>query len=368
MYSRLTQYCYIAPAIWIILPVNLGIQRSAIAQVLPDNSLPTTITSSDNQNFVINGGSTAGANLFHSFDRFSVPTNGSVRFNNATNIDTIFSRITGSRRSTIDGLIQANGSANLFLMNPNGIIFGKNASLDIGGSFVSTTAESILFGDDIQFSVDISASPLLSINVPTGIQFGETAATITNQSQSVDATTDRIVGLQVPSGQTLALLGGNIHLNRSALTTAEGRIELGSVRPQNTVNVAMDQSVVFDYPANTTFQTIRLTNGAIADVSGRGGGDLQVYGRHIYLTGGSQLASVTLGENNGGALTIYAHQSLQLLGASEDGFVSGLYTDVFPDATGNGSQTRTKTFLRIRWRGWIARSSFLGSHGSNFPL
>ena len=109
--------------------------KSATAQVIPDGTTSTTV----DVDGTINDGNRAGGNLFHSFQEFSVPDGGRAFFNNALDIVNIFSRVTGGNISDINGLLGANGTANLFLLNPAGIIFGENARLDIGGSFFCTT-------------------------------------------------------------------------------------------------------------------------------------------------------------------------------------------------------------------------------------
>ncbi|MBR8840998.1 MAG: filamentous hemagglutinin N-terminal domain-containing protein [Stigonema ocellatum SAG 48.90 = DSM 106950] len=286
------------------------------AQIVPDATLPTnSIVTPNGNTSTITGGTQAGGNLFHSFKEFSVLTGGTAFFNNASNIQNIITRVTGESKSNIDGLIKANG-VNLFFINPNGIIFGPNASLNIGGSFVASTANSLKFADGTEFSAtNPQATPLLTVSVPLGLQFGSNPGEIVNKANDPTGELslfDSPVGLQVPEGKTLALVGGNISLEGGNLTAPGGRIELGSVGAGLVNLTAIPQGYALEYSGVQNFQDIRLSNSASVDASGVGGGSIQVKGRNINLTSGAQIYSVTVGAGTGGNLTVDAAESVNL--------------------------------------------------------
>ncbi|HYX18817.1 MAG TPA: filamentous hemagglutinin N-terminal domain-containing protein [Nostoc sp.] len=124
------------------------------AQVTPDASVGTQVQQIDNTTLDITGGTTVGnTNLFHSFSNFSIPSDQVVNFQNAPTINNILVRVTGRNPSDIQGTLVTQGNANFFLMNPNGIIFGQNASLNVNGSFIGTTANAIQFPGGGEFSM-----------------------------------------------------------------------------------------------------------------------------------------------------------------------------------------------------------------------
>ncbi|MEH2279675.1 MAG: filamentous hemagglutinin N-terminal domain-containing protein, partial [Nostoc sp.] len=292
----------------------------AFAQIIPDGTLPNNSSVKlEGNNSIIEGGTQAGGNLFHSFREFSVPTNGAALFNNAVDIQNIISRVTGGSVSDINGLIRTNGIANLFLLNPNGIIFGPHASLDIKGSFVASTATSLKFADGIEFSATNSqTTPLLTVSVPIGLQLGSNRGSILNQSQAINSDRNgEIVGLQVEPSKTLALVGGDIALEGGYLTAAGGRIELGSVAGLSFVSLNPTNSGwILGYDGVQNFRDIKLSQRAVVDASGSGGGDIQVQGRQVTVTDGSQIAAKTLETGLGGALSINASDFVQVSGES----------------------------------------------------
>ncbi len=325
---------------WVLTGITLGALLCAqpiAAQVVPDNTLPAGERSqvTGNPNAQIDGGARRGGNLFHSFSQFSVPTGGSAYFNNAADVQNIFSRVTGRSVSNIDGLIRANGTANLFLLNPNGILFGPNASLNIGGSFVASTADRINFADRFQYSAtNPQSTPLLTVSVPVGLQMGANPGRIGVQGNGYDLSVQvpifsplirgsSAAGLRVPAGQTLALIGGDININGGTLTAEQGRIELSSVRDGQVSLSSTTSGFVFNYPGVQRFGNIRLSQQALADASG--GGLIRVRGNQVSLVDGSLLLIQNQGTQAGGHIRVNAAQSLKLSGTSPDGrFLGGL--------------------------------------------
>ncbi|MBR8836587.1 MAG: S-layer family protein [Stigonema ocellatum SAG 48.90 = DSM 106950] len=322
------------------------------AQITPDRTLPNNSSITINgSTFNITGGTQAGRNLFHSFQQFSVPTGGTASFNNGLDIQNIFSRVTGGSPSNIDGIIKANGTANLFFLNPNGIVFGKNASLNVGGSFVASTASSIKFADGFEYGVTAPGTPpLLTISVPSGLQFGTNPGEIQviGDGQGLRSTTDLIdttAGLHVQPNQTLALVGGDITLEGGTLKTAGGRIELGSVAGNSLVSLTpINIGFSLGYGGVQNFGNIQLSKRAAVDASGEGGGDIQVWGKNLTLTDSSEIEASTLGAKPGGSLVVNAQNSVQLIGTSSDGqSPSGLFAKVYPSATGLGGDLTINT-------------------------
>ena len=340
---------------------SLCLQHPMQAQIIPDRTLLNNSLVTPNSNNVrIDGGTRAGSNLFHSFREFSVPTGSTAFFNNAVDIQNILSRVTGGNVSNIDGLIRANGGANLFLINPAGIIFGPNARLDIGGSFIGSTANSLQFEDGSFFSAtDPQAPPLLTINIPRGLEFRGNPQPIQVQGKGSDhlsvpdpiflpwvGASGSLTGLRVRPGNTIALVGGDIALEGANLTAPQGRIELGSIG-SGLVNLnPVPTGWTFGYEGVPTFQDIRLSQQASVDASGFGSGSIQVRGDRVRVSDGSVILIENQGVTPSGSIRVNASDSLEVIGISPNIRTnSGLVTQTVANGRGGDIEVSARQVL-----------------------
>ncbi|WAN69385.1 S-layer family protein [Moorena producens JHB] len=396
-----------------VLLCSLVGATTALAQITPDNTLGK-VSSVVTPNVdvkgaladLIEGGAIRESNLFHSFEDFNVAEFGRVYFANPAGVANILSRVTGTKVSNILGTLGVLGNANLFLINPNGIFFGPNSRLDLGGSFFGSTADSVLFEDGTVFSTkNPNEKPLLTINIPSGLQYGSNPAmqrglggspherlhqegSITNQSRL----------FRVPNGQTLGLIGGEVNIPGGVLGALDGRIELGSVGLNGVVKLTpTDTSFVLDYSPVQQFQDISLSDGARVITSGESGGSIQVQGANVSLRdrsfvfadtngsgsgggivveasqlslkGGSRITTDVFGSGQGGDLTVDASESVRVIGVSADGTPSALGARVLREATGKAGELSITTGQLMVSDGAVVSADILGEgDGGNLSV
>ncbi|MEL6353013.1 MAG: S-layer family protein [Cyanobacteria bacterium J06627_28] len=321
--------------------------------------------------YTVTGGTPQLNTLFHSFEDFS-PQTANVLFQldgSQSAIEYVIARVTGINGSAIDGELKLTGgnSPDLFLINPNGITFGENSSLSLPGSFVASTADSVLFQDDLAFSVSrLETAPLLNVSAPIGLQLGSVAGDIrvNNTGHSLarrnpltgqasifapHVQLGATQGLQVVPGNTLALIGNGVLLNGGIVTANSGNLELGSVGAGSSVSLlSTPVGFLADYRQVETFSNAELLNQSLANVSGvpvqpfpgapfrvfsSSQGSVQVVGQNINL----QNESVVLGQSGaaatspGGRIRVHANETLSLQGSHP---VSGIRSGIFSETIG----------------------------------
>jgi filamentous hemagglutinin family protein len=322
----------------------------------------------NNYQITENLGKVRGGNLFHSFGRFDLNTGESATFSGPSPIQNILSRVTGGSTSRIDGTIRSTyPGANLYLMNPAGIVFGENARLDVKGAFHATTADYIKLGDGVRFNAVPVAGNVLSSAPPEAFGFlGGHYAPISVQEST----------LQVPAGRALSLIGGDIDINRSdpdeadTLAAPAGRVNIASVASPGEVVPRSDdlQMDGFGQLGAVSLQTPDAEGPyVIINTAGDPGGSVFIRsGRFVMQDAGitsatqgvrdhpgtgvdvkvtgemrldrSEIASSSFGDGRAGKLEIAAGR-LELVGdpsAVSDAYPSGIYTDIGSRAFGAG--------------------------------
>ncbi len=168
--------------------------------ITPDGTLGTTVTQDGNRFDIMQGTRPGnGPNLFHSFDRFSVGTHDTAGFIGDSRVENIISRVTGGMESMIDGGLES--TATLFLLNPSGVMFGPNATLNINGSFHVSTADVLRLGDGGVFHAALAPASILTVAPPSAFGF------ISAQPTGIAIERSR---LHVPTSETVAVIGGDL--------------------------------------------------------------------------------------------------------------------------------------------------------------
>ena len=291
------------PCLWFVIVVSIAMLPSdGAAQVtttITSSGLNTQVNQVGNASIITGGTRPRGSpNLFHSFGDFSIGGGDLANFLNDTGLPTsnILGRVTGGTTSNIDGTIQTTGfgNANLFLMNPSGIILGPGAALNVGGSVSFTTAQYIRLLDGLFNSANFYANPandglatsILTINSsafeflsasPAGYGFltaPDLNATITVQGSA----------LSVPSGQSISLVGGQVVIAGGAqLSASGGSIKLATAVSPGEFDVATLASLPnMDGASFTSLGSVSLASSSSIDV--HGASTVQIVGGQLVLS------------------------------------------------------------------------------------
>lgn len=250
----------IKPIFWIHAVVGWSLFLCpAFSQVIPDKTLgnENSIIEQQIQRELIKGGAVRGSTLFHSLKELSIKKGQQVYFANPSDISIILARVTGGNPSNINGTLGVLGNADLFLMNPSGITFGPNATLNLDGSFIATTGNSFVFENGQIFSAtNPQAAPNLRISVPVGIQFNGTSGPI-----EIEGNSTLISNLQ--PGMTFALFGNEVNINSSNLAGSTKNLFLVSINNGNIQTIRQKNGYEVDDSGILDFSGIRIQNSSL---------------------------------------------------------------------------------------------------------
>jgi filamentous hemagglutinin family protein len=350
----------ISPKFWLAgLAVLLALApqpvQAQVIQAAPDGT--GTVVNLNGNQFNITGGTLSGdkANLFHSFSQFGLSQGQIATFLSNPNIQNILSRVNSNNPSIINGLLQVSGSnANLYLINPSGIIFGPNASLNVPAAFIATTANGVQFGNNQWFSAT-GSNNFASLNGnPTALAF-----TMNQPGGIINAG-----NLSVGPGQQVALVGGTV-INTGTISTPGGEVTVTAVPGQSAVRLSSPGTVLSlevpllpsaSQPNQLQLPPLSLAElltgsqaaGVNTGVAALPGGQVQVAGTTLTVPNGTALVSGQIStlnpQGNGGTVQILG-QNVGLLSANlnASGQTGGGRVLIGGDYLGQGS---TPTALR----------------------
>lgn len=314
------------PAKWktvglLLITLLIEFNQPLLAQIIPDSTLGSensTVNPINRLNDRIEGGAPRGGNLFHSFTDFNVGERRGVYFANPAGIENIFTRVTGNSRSDILGKLGVLGEANLLLLNPNGILFGRNASLAIQGSFLATTANGIHLGEGFFSASEPGSSHLLSVS-PGALfinQVAQQSGNIVSQanlSVGKDLTLAAAGNLNI-NGNIELSDGGNISLiSGGDMTFAPGILVTSTGLLGGKITLTSQERILID--GGNKLESSISSNSSTLEPKTKGG-DINVTAQSLVLDNEALLETSTSGKANAGDLWINIVGEIKLDGES----------------------------------------------------
>ncbi|HSA80755.1 MAG TPA: filamentous hemagglutinin N-terminal domain-containing protein [Geminicoccaceae bacterium] len=288
--------------------------------------------------------------MFHSFERFSLATGERATFTGPDQIRNVISRVTGGARSDIDGTLRSTiPGADLYFLNPAGVVFGPNASLDLQGSFHVSTADELRFADGARFSATDPAASSFTVAAPEAFGFlGGRPGNIV-----VDRST-----LDVPAGESLSIVGGGVTIagDNTGGERARIRAEAGAVTILASDGAGAAR--IADGRLTGTRSDVTLANRALIDVSGEGGGTVRIAGAQIAVGDGSEVIARNIGSADAAGGVSVAADLLRMR--------AGLIRTAALGAGDAGAVTITAGSIEISSFGEISSDTF--SHGDAGPV
>jgi filamentous hemagglutinin family protein len=287
------------------LIILLVINSQLHAEVITDGTLGTQLNllGPDFQ-IEANLGQQIGGNLFHSFQNFNLQSHESAIFSGPNSVNIIFSRVTGGNASQINGTIRSTiPYAELFLLNPAGIILGESARLDVQGGFHASTADYMRLGTTGRFDARVPPQSILTTAPPTAFGFLDAPNPIQVQGSE----------LTIAPQADFSLIGGDLTLNHAQLNAASGRFNLVSVASSGEVIAKADR--LDRIPETTSFTKlgrIEMTASHL-ETSGLAAGGISIRGGKVWLRD-SLIHAHTLGDSDGKDIDILTTDWLRIRG------------------------------------------------------
>jgi filamentous hemagglutinin family protein len=271
-------------------------------------------------NFMIQSsfGKQVGSNLFQSFSQFNLTNTQSATFLGPNNVHNILARVTNGSPSSIDGTVNSSiPGANLFFLNPAGVLFGAHAQVNVTGSFAVSTANYLRLADGGKFNTSLGGGDVLTSAPVSAFGFlnSATASVSMNGSNSARDSRGHIIpgpGLNIQPQKSFSIVAGDIRMNASTISGPGSRLNLVSVKSPGEVQLdATNINSTIDLNYFTELGTIDLRNLSLVDTSGPGGGPIFIRGANINISN-SQISSETFGSFDGSILDIALTRHVKL--------------------------------------------------------